>query len=129
MLLNFSLSSILGALASAFALFLVSQQGGVRLTRRIVHIASLFSSFTERGALVSRIGQGSPAEQAGLKTGDVVVRFAGNKVADGAQLRKLVAAAKSGSAVRIDVKRRGRAASFMVTIGESPVRDAPRRAH
>jgi len=78
-----------------------------------------------RGALVSRIDPGSPAEKAGLEIGDVIIRFAGNRVKNSAQLRKVVAEARPGAGAVVEVLRNGRRQSFSVTIGESAPGSAP----
>jgi serine protease Do len=78
-----------------------------------------------RGALVSRIDPGSPAEKAGLEIGDVIIRFAGNRVKNSAELRKLVVEAKPGMDVVVEVMRNGRRQSFSVTIAESAPGSAP----
>jgi serine protease Do len=66
--------------------------------------------------VVSRISEGSSAEQAGLKIGDVIISFPGNKVLNSSQLCELVARAESGTYVRIDVMQNGRKRTFTVRI-------------
>lgn len=73
--------------------------------------------------MISRISAGSPAEMAGLEIGDVVIRFAGNRISNSAQLRSLVAAAKAGIDARIEVLRNGRRKSFVVTIAAPAPQD------
>jgi S1-C subfamily serine protease len=68
------------------------------------------------GARVSRIDTGSPAEEAGLEIGDVIIRFAGNNVNNSAELRQFVAAARPGYRASVDVMRKGHTKSFVVTV-------------
>ena len=59
------------------------------------------------GALVSAVVEGSPADKAGLKTGDVIVEFNGRKIAKATDLPGLVADVPVGRDVPIVVVREG----------------------
>jgi len=73
-----------------------------------------------KGAIVTDIqGKGS-AEKAGLKRGDVVVRFDGRDVMDSGQLRNLVAQSPIGSKHRLDLIRDGKAYQAELTVQEAP---------
>jgi len=71
-----------------------------------------------RGALVAQVNRGSPAEKAGLKTGDVIVRFDGKDINDTGQLRNIVAATAPGTKAGVDVIRDGKEKTFTVTVGK-----------
>jgi serine protease Do len=77
------------------------------------------------GALITRIGAASPAERAGLKTGDIIIRFAGRRVRNAEQLRKLADAAHAGTDARIDVLRDGRMQCLNVTMAKPPSASLP----
>jgi len=117
--------SLFAAIIGVFAVFVVARRrpkclrAGARLARRLSNVATSLQSRGTRGALVSRIDPGSPAEKAGLEIGDVIIRFAGNRVKNSAQLRKFVAEAKPGLDAVVEVVRNGRRQAFRVTIGES----------
>ncbi len=83
-------------------------------------LAEQFRLPNTHGALISQVNKDSPAEKAGLKAGDVVVRFNGRAVADTGQLRNFVAASAPGSKATIVVIRNGREQSFTVAIGKMP---------
>jgi S1-C subfamily serine protease len=53
------------------------------------------------GALVERVASGSPADKAGIGANDVIVAFAGKRVASPTALRKLVLQASPGQTVRV----------------------------
>lgn len=61
----------------------------------------------ENGLLVKDVVENSPAEKAGLKTGDVIIEIEGDKIVDYATLKKLVAA-KPDKNVKILIKREGK---------------------
>ncbi len=71
-----------------------------------------------RGALLEKVLPGSPAEDAGLRPGDVITKFDGRDIRDFNDLRKRVANAKIGAEVKVDVVRDGRTLVLPVTIVE-----------
>jgi serine protease Do len=91
---------------------------GVSIQNVTRELAEQFGLSGNRGALISQVNSDSPAEKAGLKAGDVIVRFNGRGVADTSQLRNFVAASKPGSKASIVVVRNGREESVTVTIGK-----------
>ena len=70
------------------------------------------------GVLITDVLEDSPAEDAGLKAGDVVLEFDGKMVGDTDKFRKYVAKSEPGEDVSIVVKRKGRKKTFEVEIGE-----------
>jgi serine protease Do len=75
---------------------------------------------SNRGALVIYVQPGSPAERAGLKRNDVVVKLAGHEVADASGLKNLTAGLDVGSEVAVDYYREGKAMTAHVQIAELP---------
>ncbi len=73
-----------------------------------------------RGALVSRVEPDTPAAEAGIRPGDVVVGFDGAPVEDPRDLAKKVARAGPGHVARIDVVRDGERRTLRVELGEMP---------
>jgi serine protease Do len=69
-----------------------------------------------RGALISEVIKGSPAEKAGLKQGDVVVAFNGKEIRDASQLRNEAASTAIGKEVKVTVFREGKAREIPVRI-------------
>ncbi len=74
----------------------------------------------QKGALVGDVTPGGPADQAGLKRGDVIVSFDGKKVEDANDLRNLVAAASPGSKAEIGVIRDGKSLDLATTLKQRP---------
>jgi serine protease Do len=70
---------------------------------------------TSTGAVVTGVREDSPAEKAGIKEGDVIVEFDGEKVRSARQLSRLVAETVPGRQVQAVVQRDGRRVDLQVT--------------
>ena len=75
------------------------------------------------GALVSQVEPGSPAERAGLQTGDVIVGFGDKEVENARALPRMVAATDEGDNVPVTVLRDGKKKSLEVTLGSLPTEE------
>jgi len=69
---------------------------------------------------LGRVTPGGPAAQAGLKTGDVVVRFAGREVGSYDEMVKLLKEQKPYTEVAVEVKRGDDVKEFKVAVGYRP---------
>ena len=74
----------------------------------------------EKGALVAGVTKGSPAETAGIKSGDVIVRFDGKDVAEVGALPALVAATPIDTTVPVKILRNGSDQTLSVKVGRMP---------
>jgi serine protease Do len=81
---------------------------GVSIQRVTKPIAKSLDLEETRGALVSQVFDDSPAEQAKLKSRDVIVQFDGARIDDVDDLPRKVAATPPGSEVEIVVMRDGK---------------------
>jgi serine protease Do len=79
--------------------------------------ASLHLASTE-GALVAEVPRGTPAAQAGMRPGDVIVAIDGRAIQNAGQLRNLVAMTAPRTRVAVDVLRQGKRQSLGVVLGE-----------
>lgn len=70
--------------------------------------------------LVDHLGFSSPAQQAGIAKGDVIVRWNDQEVTSPVSLSNFVAATEIGSTARVQVNRQGQELSFDVKVGERP---------
>jgi len=75
------------------------------------------------GALVAEVQPGSPAARAGLKPGDVIVRFQGVDIHHPQELSRRVAATAPGSKVKLEVVASGARRTLEAAIGE--LKDEP----
>jgi len=72
----------------------------------------------EGGALVASVQEKSPAARAGIKAGDVITQYDGQKVSQFSDLPRLVAATPVGHQVPVAVVRDGAAVALHVTIAQ-----------
>jgi len=78
-------------------------------------------SFKWRGAdgvLIGDVTKNSPAEKAGLRSGDIILEYDGEAVEDVNQLRNLVAATAPGKEVALRVHRDGKKETIKVKVGQ-----------
>ncbi len=74
----------------------------------------------DRGAVVTRISSDSPADQAGIKTGDVIVELGGITVTSSADLGNAVRRHKPDEKVDVVVLRDGERKTLSATLAERP---------
>jgi serine protease Do len=79
-------------------------------------LAKSFGLDRPRGALVSQVEPGGPADKAGLKSGDVIVGFNGKPIDQSNQLPPLVAQIKPGTQAKLDVWRAGKQDTLSVSV-------------
>ena len=72
----------------------------------------------EKGALVADVMDGGPAEEAGIKRGDVIISFDGEEIKEMSELPYIVASTPVGKKVTVEVIRKGRKKKFEVEVGE-----------
>jgi serine protease Do len=72
------------------------------------------------GALVGEVSPKSPAEKAGIKTGDVITSVNGKKIGDARELRLMIGSMSPGTKVQIEVNREGQKKTLGVDLVEMP---------
>jgi serine protease Do len=72
------------------------------------------------GVMVAEVVPGSPAERAGLRSDDVIVRWDDHKVANPMDLSRAVAKTKIGAKVKVDLIRNGKRITRSVEVAERP---------
>jgi C-terminal processing protease CtpA/Prc len=73
----------------------------------------------ERGVVIGRVTEDSPAAKAGLKEKDVITEVNGQRVEGAAQFRRMVHEIPAGRTAQLTVWRDGRAQSVSVTLGQA----------
>jgi len=72
------------------------------------------------GAYITEVTKGAPADVAGLKPGDVVIRINGETIASSTELTRRVADVQVGQPIRLEILRDGRRQSITVRSGRRP---------
>jgi serine protease Do len=93
---------------------------GVTIQEVNQSLAQSFGLDAARGALVSSVEHGSPAEKAGLESGDVILKLDGTPVTSSIDLSSRVATMKPGSSAQLEVWRNGKPRDVAVRVGEAP---------
>ncbi len=72
------------------------------------------------GVIVSGVVVGGPADRAGMKTGDTIIEFAGQKIGGLADLENALEQCKAGQKVRAVVRREGKTLELEVNLEGAP---------
>jgi serine protease Do len=91
---------------------------GVSIQEVTPELAKSFDLKEKKGALVSQVVSGSPAEKAGIEQGDIILEFDGKEVSDAKDLPRIVASTPVGKAVTLKVSRNGKITDRQVKLGE-----------
>ena len=95
---------------------------GVTIQTVTADVAANLGLPAARGAIVSSVAPGSPAQAAGLKRGDVIVALNDQPVVDSNALRNQVASTAPGSNVSLTLLRDGRDTKVQLKLAELPAR-------
>ncbi|MCC6589265.1 MAG: Do family serine endopeptidase [Bryobacterales bacterium] len=97
-------------------------QIGIGIQQVTPEIARSLGRSDMRGVLVNSVSPGSPAEKAGLKTGDVITKMNGQEIRDLNLFRNRVASSGPGAEITLTVNRDGRDQDIRVRLGEFQAR-------
>jgi len=101
---------------------------GVSIQPLTADLAKGLQAAGAHGALVASVAPNSPAERAGLKTGDVITEYDGRPVARAEDLPRAVATTPVGRAVPVGVLREGKPLSLTATVGRLAESEETRKA-
>jgi serine protease Do len=91
---------------------------GINLQELTPDLAKSFGMKDNKGILIAQVSEGSPAEKAGIKQGDVIIEFNGKPVGPVGSFRNEVALCSPGSKENITVLRNGERKVLTVTVGK-----------
>jgi serine protease Do len=93
---------------------------GVQIQDMTPAIAASLGLQGQHGALIAAVTANSPAAEAGLKQGDVVLSFNGAEINQLRDLPRAVSATKPGSSATMTVWRNGQKTELQAKVGEAP---------
>jgi serine protease Do len=93
---------------------------GISIQPVTPEIGRMFQIGDARGALITEVAKGSPAQEVGLRRGDIVTDFDGVPISESQELPVLVARTAVGKRVKLGVFREGVEKVFLVTLAELP---------
>ena len=96
---------------------------GVRIQSVSAELAEGLHLPNAKGALIASVSPKGPAEDAGIKQGDVVLKFDGKDVSEMRGLPRIVAETPVGKSVDVTVWRKGKEVALTAKVGEYPANE------
>ena len=93
---------------------------GVRIQSVSKDIAASLGFDSTKGAMVSEPTKGSPADKAGIKTGDIITSVDGKSIKSPKQLAKVIAAYAPNDKAKVSIWRDGTTQNITVELGKLP---------
>lgn len=93
---------------------------GVEIVEVDRNLAEAFGLKKPLGALIQRVREGTPAEKAGLREGDIIVEFDGHNIVSSGELPHVVGATPPGKKVRVVLYREKKKKTLTVEVGALP---------
>lgn len=93
---------------------------GVHIQDFSPELAKSFNFNQSGGVLIGDVSANTPAANAGLKKGDVIVKLNGQAESDSNDLRNSISQMAPGTQVKLDIWRDGKVQPYTVTLGELP---------
>jgi len=89
---------------------------GVQIKPVSEEVASVLGLSDGEGTQIERVMEGTPAQKAGLKAGDIILSFGGADIAEARDLTRAVASTPPDTASKIEVLRKGERLMLDVTL-------------
>ena len=93
---------------------------GIGLQDLTPELAKFFNVKEKEGALINQVFAGSPAEEAGLRVGDIVVEIDGKKIKDSQDVVREVLKKQVGQKIQFVIIRDGKRVEVSITTGLMP---------
>jgi serine protease Do len=97
---------------------------GVGIQDLTPNLAAYYNLKDQKGALVTQVYEGDPADKAGIKTNDIIIEAAGKKVSS-RDLSRTIANSPVGERIPITILRDGKEKTLYVELGIRVDRDKP----
>jgi serine protease Do len=99
---------------------------GVTIQGVSQELADSFGLKKAQGALVSAVEPKSPADKAGVRTGDIILAVDGRDIENSIDLPRIIGESRPGTAVTIKVWRQGETRELRASLGEAPAEKVAR---
>jgi serine protease Do len=93
---------------------------GVQMQDVSEEMAKALNLKSAKGAVISDVVPGSPAQKANLRQGDVIIKVNGKEVEGGSEIRKMITPKQPGTEVELTIIRDGKEMDVKVTLAEAP---------
>lgn len=93
---------------------------GIVLQKIDQDLAQAFNLEKTHGVLIAEVAKNSPAQAAGLKQGDVIIRYNGNSVDNMGNFRNIIASTPPGTNISLTIQRADNVEEIPVTVGTLP---------
>ncbi len=93
---------------------------GVQIGTVSEDVAKAIGLSKAMGAMVSNVERNGPADQAGVRSGDVITHFNGREINHMSDLPRIVGETKPGTRAPMEVWRKGKSVTVHVKVGEMP---------
>ncbi len=93
---------------------------GVTIQGVSQELADSFGLKKAQGALVSAVEARSPADKAGIKTGDIILAVDGRDIENSIDLPRVIGETRPGTAVTLKIWRQGETKELRASLGEAP---------
>lgn len=91
---------------------------GVQITEVSEEVAKALGLKDSKGALVSNVEENGPAAKAGIRNGDVILRFGDKEIKQMSDLPRIVGSVQPGAQVDVQVWRKGKMHTVKAEVGE-----------
>lgn len=96
---------------------------GVQLHQLNKDLASYFGAKEDEGALILAVEEDSPAEKAGLKSGDIITKIDNEKIADPEDVQQMISELEEDDEVKIEILRQNKRQTITVQLEERNTKD------
>src|SRR5262247_1945655 len=93
---------------------------GVTIQGVTQELAESFGLKKPQGALVSAVEAKSPADKAGIKTGDIILGVDGRDIESSVELPRVIGESRPGTQVKLKIWRQGETKDVTAALGEAP---------
>ena len=95
------------------------QRGAIGVTFTNGHDEAVLQALgTDHGVVVESVADGSPAEKAGLRLGDVITSISAKPISSGDDLLSIISATSPGNQLKVGYLRDGKSSSTEIVVGD-----------